>query len=58
MSPFDATLLDLPDPEGPKLAGFAIVHFGAFFTRTGRENDYLWGRLGRSERLIGPVPGG
>ena len=57
MSPFDATLLDLPDPEKPKLAGFAIMHFGAFFNRTGRENDYLWGRLDGAERLIGLLLG-
>ena len=29
------------------------MHFGAFFDRAGRENDYLWGRLDGAERLIG-----
>ena len=57
MSPLDATLLDLPDPDKPKLAGFAVMHFGAFFNRTGRENDYLWGRLDGAERLIGLLLG-
>ena len=31
------------------------MHFGAFFDRAGRENDYLWGRLDGAERLIGLV---
>ena len=29
-----------------------LGHFGAFFSREGRENDYLWGRLDTAERLI------
>ena len=29
-----------------------LGHFGAFFSRPGRENDYLWGRLDTAERLI------
>jgi patatin-related protein len=57
MSPLDARLLDLPDPEKPKLAGMAVMHFGAFFKRDGRENDYLWGRLDGAERLIGLLLG-
>jgi hypothetical protein len=57
MSPLDARLLDLPDPEKPKLAGMAVMHFGAFFKRDGRENDYLWGRLDGAERLIGILLG-
>ncbi len=57
MSPQDSTLLDLPDPKKPKLAGFAVMHFGAFFNRAGRENDYLWGRLDGAERLIGLLLG-
>lgn len=57
MSPLDATLLESPDPEKPKLAGVAVMHFGAFFKRDGRENDYLWGRLDGAERLIGILLG-
>lgn len=57
MSPLDATLLEVPDPEKPKLAGVAVMHFGAFFKRAGRENDYLWGRLDGAERLIGILLG-
>jgi patatin-related protein len=57
MSPLDATLLDLPDPDKPKLAGMAVMHFGAFFKRDGREKDYLWGRLDGAERLIGILLG-
>lgn len=50
MSPRDATLLGR-DGEA-KLKGIALHHFGAFFARKGRENDYLWGRLDAAERLI------
>ena len=58
MSPHDAKLLPPLDPEKPKqLAGFETMHFGAFFDRAGRENDYLWGRLDGAERLIGLVVG-
>ena len=58
MSPRDAKLLPPLDPSKPKeLAGFETMHFGAFFDRAGRENDYLWGRLDGAERLIGLVLG-
>ena len=58
MSPRDAKLLPPLDPKKPKhLAGFDKMHFGAFFDRAGRENDYLWGRLDGAERLIGLVLG-
>ena len=58
MSPRDATLLPPLEPGKPKaLAGFRTMHFGAFFDRAGRENDYLWGRLDGAERLIGLVLG-
>ncbi len=40
-----------PDPRG-KLRGVALGHFGAFFHRSWRENDYLWGRLDGAERLL------
>ncbi len=39
-------------PDEPKLSGVSIAHFGAFFSRQGRENDYLWGRLDAAETLI------
>jgi len=35
-----------------KLRGVALGHFGAFFRRSWRENDYLWGRLDGAERLL------
>ena len=58
MSPRDAKLLPPLEPNKPKqLAGFETMHFGAFFDRAGRENDYLWGRLDGAERLIGLVLG-
>lgn len=34
------------------LKGIALGHFGAFFSRKDRENDYLWGRLHAADRLI------
>lgn len=40
-----------PRPQD-KLGGVKIVHFGAFFSRRWRENDYLWGRLDGAERLL------
>ena len=58
ISPLDVGLLRVPpDPKHPdarpvKLKGVAAGHFGAFFQRPWRENDYLWGRLDAVERLI------
>jgi patatin-related protein len=53
MSPRDATVLPPLEAGKPKhLSGFEVMHFGAFFDRAGRENDYLWGRLDGAERLI------
>ncbi len=34
------------------LKGIQFNNFGAFFSRTYRENDYLWGRLHGAERLV------
>lgn len=34
------------------LKGIEFNNFGAFFSRTYRENDYLWGRLHGADRLI------
>lgn len=50
MSPVDVTLLARKGEQ--KLHGVSLAHFGAFFSRSGRENDYLWGRLDAAERLI------
>jgi hypothetical protein len=41
------------DPGHNKLVGAERGHFGAFLSRTGRERDYLWGRLDGAERLLG-----
>lgn len=66
-SPLDATCLKAVDADGTlkaeptaKLDGVAIHHFGAFFDRSWRENDYLWGRLDGAElvlRLLGGQSG-
>jgi patatin-related protein len=34
------------------LKGIEFYNFGAFFSRSYRENDYLWGRLHGAERMI------
>ena len=57
---FDPLMVDRIAPEDAvTLSGGATVvkgtqfnSFGAFFSRTYRENDYLWGRLHGAERLI------
>jgi patatin-related protein len=51
ISPNDEGVLARP-PGKPLLEGIAIMHFGAFFKRRWRENDYLWGRLDGSARLL------
>ncbi len=55
-SPLDATCLKAVDSQGvlkadpsAKLDGVSISHFGAFFDKAWRENDYLWGRLDGAE---------
>ncbi len=49
-SPLESELLATADEK--QLKGVTLGHFGAFFSRPGRENDYLWGRLDTAERLI------
>ena len=43
----------IPWPEGESmLQGTSFDNFGAFFQRSARENDGIWGRLHASERLV------
>ena len=57
---FDEIRVDRISPEdartvargGHQLKGTAFLHFGAFFSRAFRENDYLLGRLQAIDRLI------
>jgi predicted acylesterase/phospholipase RssA len=51
LSPDDATLLG-GGPAATKLKGATKAHFGAFLSRRGREEDYLWGRLDAGERIL------
>jgi len=51
ISPSDATTIRSGDSSAT-LRGVTFAHFGAFFSRQYRENDYLWGRLHAAERLI------
>ena len=57
VSPLDTSRLTPTGKDGAadprsKLKGVAFGHFGAFFRRSWRENDYLWGRLDGAERLL------
>jgi hypothetical protein len=59
---FDEIRVDRISPEdartvaraavAPTLKGTGFMHFGAFFSRAFRENDYLLGRLHAIDRLI------
>lgn len=51
LSPNDADLLGRRTAI-EKLKGAKAKHFGAFFSRPGRESDYLWGRLDAGDRLL------
>ena len=56
-SPLDASRLTPVDNNGAelphKLRGTALAHFGGFFDKEWRENDYLWGRLDGAELVLG-----
>jgi patatin-related protein len=53
ISPRDEHLIPvMGDPKRKKLIGAEKGHFGAFLSRRGREQDYLWGRLDGAERYI------
>lgn len=51
ISPDDAAAIRRGGAEAT-LKGIQFNSFGAFFSRSYRENDYLWGRLHGAERLI------
>ena len=47
------TLLDLDrSTAGSKLTGVQLNHFGAFFKRSWRANDWMWGRLDGAGWLV------
>ncbi len=55
VSPEDATALineRAPGERRRKLAGTALMSFGAFIDPAWRKNDMLWGRLDGAERII------
>jgi patatin-related protein len=62
MNEFDPVQVDRISPDdcnairrggsSETLRGTEFYNFGAFFSRSYRENDYLWGRLHGAERLI------
>ncbi len=51
ISPDDARGLG----SGATLRGTALMSFGAFFNRSWREHDFLWGRLNAAERCLDVV---
>ncbi len=51
ISPEDATAIRKGGAKAT-LRGIRLGHFGAFFSRKDRENDYLWGRLHATDRLV------
>ncbi|MFS0770791.1 patatin-like protein [Sphingomonas sp. 1P08PE] len=51
IAPDDAVAIRAGGAEAT-LKGIQFNSFGAFFSRAYRENDYLWGRLHGTERLI------
>jgi patatin-related protein len=57
LSPRDSHRIPVEDPTQKKLIGAEKGHFGAFLSRRGREQDYLWGRLDGAERLVGLLLG-
>lgn len=62
LTEFDPVKVDRISPEDARsireggtratLKGIEFYNFGAFFSRSYRENDYLWGRLHGAERMI------
>ncbi len=61
LAEFDEIKVDRISPEDVRacrrgametLRGNRLAHFGAFFSRAHRENDYLWGRMHSADRLI------
>jgi hypothetical protein len=51
ISPEDSRAIRASGAAGT-LKGINFAHFGAFFSRAWRENDYLWGRLHAADRMI------
>lgn len=41
-----------PGRAGQKLAGVQLAHFGAFYKKSWRVNDWIWGRMDGALRLV------
>jgi predicted acylesterase/phospholipase RssA len=52
MSADSRTLLDDRQTAAQKLTGLQLHHFGAFFKRSWRANDWMWGRLDGAGWLV------
>ena len=44
--------LDTRDRAEQKVAGLQLAHFGAFYKRSWRANDWMWGRHDAAQRLV------
>ncbi len=44
--------LDTRDRAEQKVAGLQLAHFGAFYKRSWRANDWMWGRHDAVQRLV------
>jgi patatin-related protein len=44
---------DPGQPARDRLNGIQLAHFGAFYKRSWRANDWLWGRRNATKRLVG-----
>lgn len=51
---FSPNPIHLPGPASAKqkLTGVGLAHFAGFFRRSWRANDYMWGRLDASARVV------
>lgn len=54
--PMDVVRIN-PGGTPRKLLGWDLSHFGGFFSRPGRERDYVWGRLDAAEILVREIAG-
>ena len=51
MSADTGNAFDLRERAEEKLAGLQVAHFGSFYKRSWRANDWMWGRLDGADRV-------
>jgi patatin-related protein len=52
MSAEAANAFDARSEPREKLAGLQVHHFGSFYKRSWRANDWMWGRLDGADRIV------